>query len=497
MSGSRRTASVDDQPWTLGHLVDASGIDAARRGDAEIAGVSHDSRTVSRGDLFCCIPGAVYDGHDFAAAAVDGGAAALLVERWLDLDVPQVKVARVRAALGPLAHEFYRHPSASMDVVAVTGTNGKTTVTYLIEAMATAAGRSSGVVGSIERRLGNRRWPPRLNMPESLELDAVLAQMRDAGGEVVAVEVTSEGIDQGRIDGMRFACAAFTNLTQDHLNYHGTMDAYFEAKARLFDERYTARAAINVGDEWGRRLAGRCVNLELVTFGSDDADVCAFVPQITPDGTSLRLRTPDGEADVRTQLVGPYNVENLLCAAAVCTSLGLGLDAVVAGAAAVTGVPGRLEAVVRAPFTALVDYAHTPDALRNALGAARALARGGRVIVVFGCGGDRDRTKRALMGEAATRAADLTIVTSDNPRSEDPGAIVDEIVPGAERGGGAYRVVVDRRTAIADALRWAQPGDVVLVAGKGHETGQILRDRTVAFDDREVIREFVEARCSG
>lgn len=480
--------------WTLRALLHTAGVPAEVSGDAELTGLAHDSREVSTGDLFCCIPGARADGHDHAPAAVEAGASALLCERDPGVDgVPVARVERVRDVLGPVSSVFFDRPSEAMQVVGITGTNGKTTVTYLVEAMARAAGKRAGVIGNIGRRLGDREWPSKLNLPEAPELHALLAEMRDAGGDVVAMEVTSEGIDQGRSEGMRYACVTFTNLSQDHLNYHGTMDAYFEAKARIFAPAYASRAAVNTADPHGRILAGRAEGLDVLTFAGSDAEVTATDVVFAPEATRLRLGTPIGSAEVVSGLVGPYNLENLLSASATAVQLGLPLDAIVSGAEAVGSVPGRLERVEAGQdFAVLVDYAHSPDALERALEAARALADG-RLIVVFGCGGDRDRAKRPLMGEAATRVADRTLVTSDNPRSEDPMAIIDEILPGAERGGGDHRVVPDRREAIGAALAEAGPGDVVLVAGKGHESGQTFVDRTIPFDDREVVREELEA----
>jgi UDP-N-acetylmuramoyl-L-alanyl-D-glutamate--2,6-diaminopimelate ligase len=485
-------ARMDHMTWTLLTLTDEAGLSADVRGDAGIGGIAYDSRSVRPGDLFCCIPGAALDGHAFAGDAARAGAAALLVERWSDVDVAQARVERVRAAMGPLAHVVFSRPSEAMDVAALTGTNGKTTTTYLIEAMATAAGRTAGVIGNVERRLGGRSWPSALNTPESVDLHRLLAEMRDAGGEVIAMEVTSEGIDQGRIDATRFACAAFTNLSQDHLNYHGTLENYFEAKARLFTGGFTSRAVVNTNDAWGRRLLEMCAGGDVLTYAGEGADLRVESSNMSATGTDAVLHTPVGPLEVRTPLVGHYNLENLLCAAGVGLHLGLEPDAIAAGAGNVRLDFGRLEPVEAGqPFTVLVDYAHTPDALERVLEAARDLTSR-RLIVVFGCGGDRDRAKRPLMGRAATSRADLTVVTSDNPRSEDPAAIIAEIVPGAAQGGGSYVVEPDRRAAIAAALEAARPGDVVVVAGKGHEQGQTFADRTVPFDDRVVARELLE-----
>ena len=475
---------------TLSGLLRASGIRAEISGDAAVTGLSADSREVAPGDLFCCIPGAVADGHDFAGAAVAAGAAALLVERPLDAPVPQAVVPAVRPVLGPLADTFFGHPSREMPVAAVTGTNGKTTVTYLLEAIARAAGREPGVVGTVSRRFDGVSLPAPRNTPEAIDLQRLLRRMLDAGVGVVALEATSDGLEQGRLFATRFVTAGFTNLTQDHLNTHGSMEAYFEAKASLFDPSYTNRAVINVADDYGRRLAER-TSVDVLTYGTDDADIHAGSLEIDARGSSAVARTPAGEISIETSLRGRYNVDNCLCAIGLALHLGIEPDAIAEGIRAVTKVPGRLEPIESGRgFVVLVDYAHTPDALEHALRASREVASS-RLIVVFGCGGDRDRAKRPLMGRAATSIADVAIITSDNPRSEDPEAIIREIEAGAE---GPYRVVVDRREAINEAIGEARAGDVVLVAGKGHEQGQTIGATTLAFDDRDVVKE---ALCRG
>jgi UDP-N-acetylmuramoyl-L-alanyl-D-glutamate--2,6-diaminopimelate ligase len=479
--------------WTLRTLLGAAGIDAGVSDDTLVEGLGSDSRTVQAGDLFCCVTGANADGHDFAAEAAEAGAAALLVSRELGIALPQARVSSVRVVLGPLADTFFGHPSGEMAVAAVTGTNGKTTVTYLLESIARAAGGSPGVVGTVSRRYGSVTEAPVRNTPEAIDFQRLLCRMRDAGTDVVVVEATSDGLEQGRLRGTTFATAAFTNLTQDHLNTHGSMEAYFAAKASLFDPSYTKHAVINVADEYGSRINERVRGaIDVITFGAPDADIECESADVTPEGSLARIRTPHGVLSVETSLRGRYNVDNCMCAAGMALQLGFGADDIVEGLRAVSTVPGRLEPVdAGQDFLVLVDYAHTPDALEHALRTSRELARG-RLIVVFGCGGDRDRAKRPLMGEAATRAADLTFITSDNPRSEDPMAIIGEIEAGA--AGGAYRVVADRREAIAEALDGATAGDVVLVAGKGHEQGQTFGSKTLPFDDREVVREIVTCR---
>lgn len=474
--------------WTLEGLLRAAAVEHVASADAPVEGLAYDSRAVAEGDVFCCVPGEVVDGHDFAAAAVARGAAALLVERAVGAGVPEARVGSVREAMGPLADVFFGRPSAGLRVAGVTGTNGKTTVTYLLESIVLAAGLRPGVIGTVRYRVGDLDEPALRTTPEAIDLQRLLARMRDAASDVVAMEVASHALVQDRVGGTRFACAAFTNLTQDHLDYHGDMESYFEAKAKLF--QMTERATINTADPYGRRLLERAASTSVLTFGGRDADVGCESVRYSRHGAQTVLRTPSGMLEARTVLVGPYNLDNVLCATAMALCLEIGSEAIVAGIERMARVPGRLEVVLEAPFTVLVDYAHTPDALRRALAAARTLSSG-RLTVVFGCGGDRDHSKRPLMGEAAGSVADLTILTSDNPRSEDPMSIIEEIRPGAERGGGAYRVVLDRREAIAAALVAAGPGDVVLIAGKGHEQGQTFRETTLPFDDREVVRELV------
>lgn len=483
--------------WTLRALVQAAGIRAEVGSDARVSGLAYDPHAVGVGDLFCCIRGERADGHEFAGDAVDSGATALLVERGVDLDVAQARVPSVRAAMPPLASTFFGHPSSQLAVAAVTGTNGKTTVTYLLESIAKAAGRTPGVIGTVSRRYGGIEEKAQRSTPEAIDLQRIMRAMLEDGVDVVVIEATSDGLEQGRLRGTRVATTGFTNLTQDHLNTHGTMEAYFEAKASLFDAAYSSSAVVNIGDAYGRRLYERIKSsIDVLTYGSDDADISCQSADITAAGSHARIRTRDGAVDIRTPLVGRYNVDNCLCAYGMAVQLGFNADDIVDGIARLPRVTGRLDPVdAGQPFLALVDYAHTPDALEQALRACRELATG-RLMVVFGCGGDRDRSKRPLMGQAATTLADYAIVTSDNPRSEDPMRIITDIESGASRGGGEFIVIPDRREAIAAALGRARAGDVVLVAGKGHEQGQELADRTIPFDDRQVVADLLaEVAC--
>ena len=443
--------------------------DVLRRAPVEIADLSYDARTAGPGALFFCVPGTRADGHDFAPQAVANGAVALVVERPLELDVPQLLVGDARRAMGIVADEFFGRPSEELQIAAVTGTNGKTTTAFLLYAILAAAGRRPGLLGTIESRVGGERRPAIRTTPEAIDVQRAFREMLDAGDRSCAMEATSHGSELGRLDHVRFSVLVFTNLSQDHLDFHGTMERYFEAKRRLFLEGRPP-AAINVGDDWGRRIAAD--RPDAVTFGfTDDA-------QIGPgalDGIGLKLR-------------GRFNAENALGALAASRLLGIDDAAIAQGLESVRGVPGRFESVSEGqPFEVIVDYSHKPEALESVLQTARALA-GGRLICVFGCGGDRDRGKRPIMGRIASELADVAIVTSDNPRSEDPQAIIDEILAGVK---GDVEVEPDRAAAIERALGEAEEGDVVLIAGKGHEQGQEFADRTIPFDDREVARDVL------
>jgi UDP-N-acetylmuramoyl-L-alanyl-D-glutamate--2,6-diaminopimelate ligase len=423
----------------------------------EIRELAYDAGEVPAGSLFFCIPGARVDGHDLAADAVRAGAAALVVERTLDLDVPQLVVPSVRAAMPRAAVEFFGDPTASLPVLGITGTNGKTTTAYLLWSILDAAGERPGLLTNVERRVGDDVRAVGLNTPESIDLQRLFREMLDAGNRACVMEATSMASVKGRLDGTRFAALVFTNLTQDHLDFHGTMDDYFEAKRRLFTQ--TSRAVVNVDDEYGARLAAEI-----------------------PD--ALTFRPDDDLGDVRLKLRGRFNVENALAAAAAARALGIDDAVIKRGLEGVERVPGRFDAVDEGqPFTVLVDYAHTPGALEAALESARELARG-RVICVFGAGGDRDRDKRPLMGQVVLELADVALVTSDNPRSEDPAAIAADVVNGLD-----LDVELDRRRAIGRALEQAREGDVVLIAGKGHEQGQEIAGEKLPFDDGEVARE--------
>ena len=454
-----------------------------------IAGIAYRSAEVRPGWLFFCVPGATVDGHSFAATVVAAGAVAVMVERRVDVAVPQVIVPSLRQAMGPVAAAFYGRPSRRLTMIGVTGTNGKTTTTYLLERVFREAGLRPGIVGTTGIRVDGRAVGHDRTTPEAPDLHRLLAGMESEGVRGVAMEVSSHGLHQHRVGGIRFDCAVFTNLSQDHLDYHGTLEDYFEAKRMLFSPGMAARAAVNHDVPEGRALIRR--DLPTLTYGvGPGADVRG--EDVEVGGEGLRFRV--GSLEISSPLRGAFNVHNCLATLSAARQVGIDDTATARGLASLPGVPGRMEPVdAGQPFQVLVDYAHTPDSLENVLRAARPLAGGHRVIAVFGCGGDRDRGKRPLMGEAAARLADRTVITSDNPRSEDPAAIIAEIEPGARRGGGRYVVEADRRAAIRMAVAEARPGDVVVIAGKGHETGQEFSDRTVPFDDRVVAHEELEA----
>lgn len=469
-------------------------------GDVEIRGIAIDSRAVGGGDLFVCLEGLASDGHDFAAAAVRAGAAAVLLRRpdALRGDVPMLVVPDTRDALARISAAFHGHPARRLTVIGVTGTNGKTTTTQILGAIGAAAGKESAVFGTLGNRTGGTWQPTRFTTPEAPEVQRLLREAADRGVTWVAMEVSSHALAQKRVHALDFAAAVFTNLTRDHLDFHPDLEAYFEAKALLFDPEARAAeripvAIIGIDDAHGRELARR-FGPSAVTYGFHaDAHYRATDPRTTVAGVEFTLRTPRGDAAVRAPLVGDFNILNLAAAVAVAVELGVPLDAAVRGAASVPGVPGRMEKVPGdRPFLVLVDYAHTPDGLERALRAARGFTAG-RLWVVFGCGGDRDRGKRPEMGMVASTLADHVIVTSDNPRTEDPAIILDEILAGVPSGAPVEREL-DRARAIASAVERAEAGDTVLIAGKGHETVQIVGREERPFDDRQVAAAAMQRR---
>lgn len=494
---------------SLCELIRPLELDVSDLRDVPISSITADSRTVAAGSLFVAIEGLTVDGHDFIDQAVANGAAAVVYQdpAFTDLiapGVPRIQVADSRRAAAVLADRFWDHPSGELTLVVVTGTNGKTTIVHLLEAIFQAAGHQTGMIGTLGCRVGSKAIASSRTTPDAIELQALLATMRDQGVSHVAMELSSHAIDLDRAWGCRFAGAIFTNLTPEHLDWHGDVDTYRKTKTRLFtDYAALARrdgremvAAINFDDETGRLIASEA-QCRVLGYGlSPDAHVRPEALNRTAWGSTFELVTPDYTVSVKLQLVGPYNVANALGAAACAYGLGIDKEAIVAGLAALDDVPGRLEKVDHGQkFAVLVDYAHTSDALANVLRAARELSSR-RLICVFGCGGDRDRTKRPVMGSVATELADLTIITSDNPRAENPLDIIAEIKQGVV--GDNYEVEPDREQAIRRALGQAQPGDIVLLCGKGHEDYQEFENgRRIHFDDREIAGKIIDELASG
>lgn len=497
----------------LKDLIEGLKIETAGDGDVEtleIKGVTCDSREVKKGFLFAALSGSSADGAAFVAEAVEKGAAAVLSEKKISsAAVPTVVTKDVRAALAAVSARFYGEPSKEFEhVAAVTGTNGKTTICYLLESIFKAAGYNPGVMGTISYRHGGVTVPAPLTTPDAPHLQKTLREMAEAGVTHVALEVSSHSIAQKRADHCRFTVKVFTNLTREHLDYHGTMEEYFEAKARLFTAPELgggAKAVINIDDEWGRRLyetLGEDVVRYSLVGRSREADIFPVHFSFTADGIEVVLATPAGEMKLHSPLVGEYNLYNIMAAVGAAIVMGIGKEAIVEGIAALKSVPGRLELVEpSSAVRAYVDYAHTPDALERSIGALKAVSSG-RLITVFGCGGDRDKTKRPLMGEAVARLSDITIITSDNPRSESPAAIIEDIRkglkghtefgPGDEAAPGGFTVIVDRGEAIERAVQVAVPGDTLLVAGKGHEGYQLAGGESIPFDDREVLKGLLK-----
>lgn len=473
----------------LGQLEGASVIAAASK--LEITGISEDSRTVRAGDLFVARAGTKTDGQQYVADAAAKGAVAVMTEsRLTGSPLPQVIVPSAARGASVAANIFYGHPTATLKTFAVTGTNGKTTTAYLLRHLLAKAGLKCGLIGTVEIDDGRSTRPAEMTTPSAIEVARLLGTMRDRGCRACAMETSSHALDQHRVAGVNFIGAAFTNLTGDHLDYHKTMDAYAAAKARLFESLSPdAVAVVNADDKWSARMVERC-SARIIKFGFNrTADYRARDVAITADGSHFVLCTPDGKTEVHMRLLGRHNIENALTAAALAgEALGLSVHRIAAALRDAAGAPGRLQSVAagRRPFSVLVDYAHTDDALENVLSALRPLTRG-KLRVVFGCGGDRDPTKRPRMARIAQQLADVVYVTSDNPRSERPDMIIDQIVKGFSSKKHDTPVIVepDRRAAIARAIADAEAGDVVLIAGKGHENYQIIGTTKHHFDDVE------------
>ncbi|HTJ88414.1 MAG TPA: UDP-N-acetylmuramoyl-L-alanyl-D-glutamate--2,6-diaminopimelate ligase [Terriglobales bacterium] len=470
----------------------------AQSGNPELTGVEYDSRRVKPGDVFVAMRGESSDGNNFLEAAIAAGAVAVVTDS--DQRPSGVSWARVphgRRALARVGENFYQRPAEKLAITGITGTNGKSTTAFLLESIVKAARRKSALVGTIEYHVGGKVLPAPHTTPESLDLHRLFRMAVDSGETEAVMEVSSHALAQQRTYGIKFDVAVFTNLTRDHLDYHGTMDEYFSAKRILFAGSGAAppRAAVlNVDDQAGMQLVKFCRSQgsEVITCGLTKADFHASKLEVSPRGTRFDLISPDDTVSISSSLIGRVNAYNILAAAAAAYARGCPSEAVAEGVRNLARVPGRFERVdCGQPFTVAVDYAHTDDALRNLTSLARELAKptGGRVITVFGCGGDRDRSKRPLMGEAAGKGSDFVFLTSDNPRSEDPLAIINDAVVGLQRSGTLFRTDPDRRAAIALAINDARKNDVVLIAGKGHERVQISRSGTAPFDDRQVVAE--------
>jgi UDP-N-acetylmuramoyl-L-alanyl-D-glutamate--2,6-diaminopimelate ligase len=497
--------TIGDVSATLGDLVIEAAAPAGGMDATPIAGVAYDSRTVGRGDVFVALRGLKADGLAFVPQAVSRGAALVISEHAKTSDgaTPWIRVRDGRLALALIGAAVHGHPSREIPVVGVTGTNGKTTTTYLLASIFDAAGRSAGVLGTVQYKVGAEVREASRTTPEAPDVQALLRQMIAAGNRACVMEVSSHALALKRVDGMRFAAAVFTNLTRDHLDFHGDMEGYFAAKRRLFEMlEPSAPGIINADDARAGALAAACARP--ITYGiQKPADVRPEDLVLDLEGVRFRAATPAGPVDVVSSLVGRPNAYNLLAAVATAVALDIPRTAIGDGLARQMGVPGRFEVVSsrRDGVTVVVDYAHTDDALRNLLETARPLTRG-RVITVFGCGGDRDRTKRPLMGMVAARLSDVVVITSDNPRSEDPQAIIDEIRRGIPAGEAAsdrtpdVSAVVDRAAAIEKAIALSRAGDVVLIAGKGHEKTQHIGARVIPFDDAEAARAALARRHS-
>ena len=467
-------------------------------GDLEVAELAYDSRRVKPGTLFVAIHGEKTDGNKFVSDAVTRGAVAVLSEQvnpgTLPAEFPWIQVADARTALAVAAANYYGRPAEILKLIGVTGTNGKTTISYLVDSILRAAGCQVGILGTIGYRLVRESLPAPNTTPESLDLQKYFAEIVRAGGTHAVLEASSHALAMDRLWGCPFAVAIFTNLTRDHLDYHKTLADYFAAKRRLFEGTGNAPPAtgvINRDDEYGRQLIG--LASRTLTYGLEPgADIITRKPAISLSGIEFTAETPSGKIDIRSNLVGRPNVYNILAAIGAGVALALPAEVIARGIAQLTAVPGRFERIEAGqPFLVVVDYAHTDDALRNLLVTARELNPDGRIITLFGCGGDRDRTKRPLMGEAAGQASDIVVLTSDNPRSEDPLLIINDVIVGVQRTNTKLFIEPDRRKAIEVALDQARAGDIVLLAGKGHEAAQVLRDRTIEFDDREVARRVL------
>ncbi len=465
------------------------GIDTSGYPELDICGITCDSRQVQEGWLFVAIPGGSADGHRFTSMAAEKGAAAILAEHPTDCGKPEIVTSNTRAAFQVLCANFFGHPERAMRFLAVTGTNGKTSSSQFVKSILDGMGIKAGLIGTVHNQIGGETFPAAFTTPEPYQLYELLSKMKDAGVQTVVMEVSSQAMHQHRVDSLPFVVAGFTNLTQDHLDYHKTMENYRDAKARLFD--LSQKNALNLDDETGRLFASQYGGL---TYSATDskADLWADEIEISVEGVRYRMHYQDSTAQIKVSTPGMFTVHNTLCAAGMLLQAGYGFEEVVDGVNRIPQVPGRAEVITQGlPFTVMLDYAHTPDALENILSTLKAFAKG-RIVTLFGCGGDRDKTKRPLMAKAAARFSDFLIITSDNPRTEDPAGILKDIMAGLEGINIPHIVIENRKEAIGYAIANAQPDDLILLAGKGHENYQILNTGVIRFDEKEIVKEFLE-----
>ena len=463
--------------------------------EAEVTGLVCDSRKVKKGDLYFCLPGLRVDGHNFAKAAADAGAAALVVERKLPVDLPQVLVEDARAAMSYIAQCFYGYPAREMHGVGITGTKGKTTTSFLVRAIARHAGHKVGLMGTVCTYIGEEEEPASLTTPDPIDVQSLLRRMKDAGCDFYVMEVSAHALDLRKLVGMKFDQGIFTNFSQDHLDYFGTMETYRRAKEKFFDPFYIGHAVVNADDEAGKYMLGR---VPATTYGvSVPADAYANEIEILESGVSYRLHWKDVVLPLHLHISGIFNVYNSMAAAVACLEMGISPEDVKAGLESVTVVPGRIEPLpTHTPYRVILDYAHSPASLESILKTIRQFTRG-RLICVFGCGGGRDKEKRPIMGEISGRLADFSVLTSDNPRLEDPMDILRAIEEGIKRTTGPYVVIENRREAIRYAMQMGQPGDVIVLAGKGHETYQDIGGQKHPFDEKVVVREILAEMDEG
>lgn len=474
----------------LSELAGATAHEKRTGEDVPVASLQYNSRKVGKGDVFCCIVGTFSDGHAYAAQAVEAGAAALVVERELPLPVPQVVVKNTRIAMAEMAAAFYGYPARGMRIVGVTGTNGKTSTTYMLKAIAEQCGWKVGLIGTIRNLIGERIIDTERTTPESVDLQRILCEMKDEGVDLVVMEVSSHSLDQRRVHGIEFETAIFTNLTQDHLDYHKTFENYLAAKMRIFQQ---ARQAVVNRDDPHAETILNALTIPYKTFGiREQADISASEIDITTRGVQFDMHCEPGNVRMYVPIPGLFSVFNAMGAAAAALQLGISLPAIKNGIETMGSVSGRLEPLPTGGrnFTVLLDYAHTPDALENILKTARGFAKG-RIVTLFGCGGDRDHAKRPIMGEIAGRFSDFLVVTSDNPRTEDPMAIIEAVLEGVHKSGCPHIVVENRYEAIRYALEHAEPEDVIILAGKGHENYQEVGGGKRHFDEKEIVAELL------